>query len=146
VDKDGAARALLSVEDDQPRLLPDEQGNTRISLTLDSNGSPTLALEGSGGALHVVLATAPDGSPVFGFVDAGGELRFRVVLEEAGTGTSAPEGREERSEATSVAATVDPDAVDGMERNSADLESGTIDPEKAMDKVYSDAGTRTVNG
>ena len=59
MDKEGAARALLSVEDNQPRLLlTEEQGNMGISLTLDSDGSPTITLKGSGGALHVVLATA----------------------------------------------------------------------------------------
>ena len=94
VNKEGAPRALLTVEDDKPRLVfMDERENVRLSLTLDPEGSPTLALNGSGSELRVRLATAANGSPAFDFVDDTGEFRLRLTSDGGRPEPIAPEGR-----------------------------------------------------
>ena len=85
VDGDGKTRALLTVDEDGPRLgLTDESGKARAELRVAKNG-PTLNLSDKNGNARAGLSVLKDG-PVLDLDKGSGKTRALLTVEEGGPG------------------------------------------------------------
>ena len=83
VDAEGRLRAVLT---DAGLVLYDEKGKSRATLSLDTDGRPTLSLSDERGKLRAMLAL--DGSPTLMLWDEQGEVRATLSLFSGGPGLS----------------------------------------------------------
>jgi len=88
VDGEGRVRARLGLAAGQPRpilVFCDEQGKTRVSMSLLADGSPVLALSDKEAKPRAGLMLTAGGLPIVGLVDGQGKRRASLGL--AGDGS-----------------------------------------------------------